>query len=184
MEADQYFNIVSGGVRKPQGLMVTVNTDWTLQDPIPQLASVVSCTFCGRLAYQRHRTAVKPRSSWELERLEISANDCVHRQEEEKNNEAIARQCLDKLMWRQGSNNERPAQYNIAIRNYLKESFARRAPQAEVLGVHWDREKDFLGTKLELLTINRNTKRFILQASARIFDPLGLLIPATITANM
>lgn len=56
------------------------------------------------------------------------------------------------------------------------------------LGLEWDRESDelknSLGAVLELFTTNRNTKRFVLQASARIFGPLGLLGPVTITVKM
>lgn len=63
-----------------------------------------------------------------------------------------------------------------------------RSGVTRVLGLKWNREKDelkySLESTLELLTINRDTKRFVLQASARIFDPLGLLSPVTITAKM
>lgn len=57
-----------------------------------------------------------------------------------------------------------------------------------VLRLERNRESDDLQyplrTLLELVTVNRNTKRSVLQASARIFDPLGLLGPVTITAKM
>lgn len=57
-----------------------------------------------------------------------------------------------------------------------------------VLGLVWDKEKDHLAFSIEpildFLDRNCNTKRFILQASARIFDPLGLLSPVTVTAKL
>lgn len=44
--ADHYWRIVSGEVCRLEGSLVAVKTDfgWTLQGPIPQITSVVSCT--------------------------------------------------------------------------------------------------------------------------------------------
>lgn len=74
------------------------------------------------------------------------------------------------------------------VGNQASETKASESQVTRVLGLEWHRDKDALkyclGTTLELLTLNRNTKRFILQATARIFDPLGLLGPVTITAKM
>lgn len=72
--------------------------------------------------------------------------------------------------------------------NPSRETSTTTTAVTRVLGLEWDRESDelkySLGAVLELLTTNRNTKRFVLQASARIFDPLGLLGPVTITVKM
>ncbi|XP_064463407.1 uncharacterized protein LOC135374345 [Ornithodoros turicata] len=52
---------------------------------------------------------------------------------------------------------------------------------SKVLGIVWDHKNDcfrFSGEHLlEVLTILRNTKRSVLQMSARVFDPLGFLVP-------
>lgn len=74
------------------------------------------------------------------------------------------------------------------VGNPSSDTEASASPVTRVLGLEWNRSNDALkfclGTTLELLTINRNTKRFILQVSARIFDPLGLLGPVTIIVKM
>ncbi|XP_077553403.1 uncharacterized protein LOC144168258 [Haemaphysalis longicornis] len=74
------------------------------------------------------------------------------------------------------------------VGNPSSETEASASPVTRVLGLEWNRSNDALkfclGTTLELLTINRNTKRFILQVSARIFDPFGLLGPVTIIVKM
>ncbi|KAL1419403.1 hypothetical protein MTO96_005138 [Rhipicephalus appendiculatus] len=74
------------------------------------------------------------------------------------------------------------------VENPCRAGEAATSEITPVLGLEWNRESDVLRyplrTVLELVTVNRNTKRFVLQASARIFDPLGLLGPVTITAKM
>ncbi|GBM39320.1 hypothetical protein AVEN_257433-1 [Araneus ventricosus] len=53
----------------------------------------------------------------------------------------------------------------------------------KVLGLSWDTHEDYLtmDTSLsEFVSIDKNTKRFILQAVRRIFEPLGLITPFTI----
>ncbi|XP_042148992.1 uncharacterized protein LOC121837441 [Ixodes scapularis] len=54
----------------------------------------------------------------------------------------------------------------------------------KVLGIVWDPEKDVLKFALPILQnfleLHDGTKRFVLQAASRIFDPLGVLSPFTI----
>lgn len=58
----------------------------------------------------------------------------------------------------------------------------------KVLGLVWDRTADYFTFSgehlLSILNSNRNTKRSVLQASARIFDPLGFLAPYVIRVKM
>ncbi|GFV23704.1 uncharacterized protein TNCV_958981 [Trichonephila clavipes] len=53
-----------------------------------------------------------------------------------------------------------------------------------VLGLSWDTNEDYLTTDtkslLEFVSLDKNTKRFILQAVGKIFDPLGLISPFTV----
>ncbi|XP_064475319.1 uncharacterized protein LOC135389184 [Ornithodoros turicata] len=60
--------------------------------------------------------------------------------------------------------------------------------QTNVLGVAWDRRSDRLRFSadhlMEVISDMRDTKRAILGASARLFDPLGFLSPYTIRAKM
>lgn len=70
--------------------MVAVKTDfgWTLQGPIPQITSVISCTTVAVLrtsvVEQTSSLSDELRAFWELERLGITANDCVQGGEKEK----------------------------------------------------------------------------------------------------
>ncbi|XP_049275496.1 uncharacterized protein LOC125759991 [Rhipicephalus sanguineus] len=67
------------------------------------------------------------------------------------------------------------------------ESAIQNAP-TKVLGLYWNTEEDTFHVSLEpLLDIVKNekpTKRTVLQATPRIFDPLGLLSPFTIRAKI
>ncbi|XP_075559900.1 uncharacterized protein LOC142591457 [Dermacentor variabilis] len=59
---------------------------------------------------------------------------------------------------------------------------------SRVLGLVWDKDRDHLAFSMEAILdfLDRNsiTKRFILQASARIYDPLGLISPVTVTTKL
>ncbi|XP_075531538.1 uncharacterized protein LOC142564428 [Dermacentor variabilis] len=59
---------------------------------------------------------------------------------------------------------------------------------SRVLGLVWDKDRDHLAFSMEaildFLDRNSNTKRFILQASARIYDPLSLISPVTVTTKL
>ncbi|XP_064486179.1 uncharacterized protein LOC135398725 [Ornithodoros turicata] len=60
--------------------------------------------------------------------------------------------------------------------------------ETKVLGVVWHRDEDNFrfnpSTIMEFLINQRNTKRCVLQASARIFDPLGFLSPFVIRVKV
>ncbi|GFT74974.1 uncharacterized protein NPIL_640601 [Nephila pilipes] len=63
-------------------------------------------------------------------------------------------------------------------------SVSLESNKTKVLGLTWQTLDDCLtlDTKglLEFISTNKNTKRFLLQAIGKIFDPLGLLSPFTI----
>ncbi|XP_040071513.1 uncharacterized protein LOC120844020 [Ixodes scapularis] len=136
--ADQYWNMVSGEVRKIHGSLVALKTDfgWTLQGPVPEVASVLSCTTVAVL----NTGVAKPTLSLSNELRAFSlvmgrykANlpwKPLNRPLE--NNEAVALQRLDKLVRRLRGNTERLTQYDSAIRSYLKEGFAEKVPAGEV----------------------------------------------------
>ncbi|GFS90008.1 integrase catalytic domain-containing protein [Nephila pilipes] len=58
------------------------------------------------------------------------------------------------------------------------------ANETKVLGLSWNSHEDYLTTDtkslLEFVSLDKNTKRFILQAVGKIFDPLGLISPFTV----
>ncbi|XP_064475507.1 uncharacterized protein LOC135389381 [Ornithodoros turicata] len=60
--------------------------------------------------------------------------------------------------------------------------------ETKVLGVVWKREDDVFkfdtSAIVEFLTSRKNTKRFLLQATARIFDPLAFLSPFVIRVKI
>ncbi|XP_042143854.1 uncharacterized protein LOC121834178 [Ixodes scapularis] len=62
------------------------------------------------------------------------------------------------------------------------------SPTSKVLGMMWDHEGDCFIYKvealLEFLSANVDTKRFILKAASRVFDPLGLIAPFVLTAKL
>lgn len=95
------------------------------------------------------------------------------------------------MKWRKWSSNSDSLQQRFNEDGLWRPSCETVTPNSavtRVLRLEQDRDRDELkyplGTTLELLTINRNTKHFVLQASARIFDPFGLLSPETISAKM
>ena len=68
-----------------------------------------------------------------------------------------------------------------AIREYVSEELG---DSVKVLGVLWSPESDtFSFSGLELPSDLVVTKRLVLSVIARIFDPLGFLMPFTITAK-
>ncbi|GFT73178.1 integrase catalytic domain-containing protein [Nephila pilipes] len=58
------------------------------------------------------------------------------------------------------------------------------ANETKVLGLSWNTHEDYLTTDtkslLEFVSLDKNTKRFTLQAVGKIFNPLGLISPFTV----
>ncbi|GFU47967.1 integrase catalytic domain-containing protein [Trichonephila clavipes] len=66
----------------------------------------------------------------------------------------------------------------------VHETVSLGANGTKVLGLSWNTNEDYLtkDTKslLKFVSLDKNTKRFILQAVGKIFDPLGLISPFTV----
>ncbi|GFX87331.1 integrase catalytic domain-containing protein [Trichonephila clavipes] len=66
----------------------------------------------------------------------------------------------------------------------VHEAVSLGANGTKVLGLSWNTNEDYLTTDtkslLEFVSLDKNTKRFILQAVGKIFDPLGLISPFTV----
>ncbi|GFX59555.1 integrase catalytic domain-containing protein [Trichonephila clavipes] len=63
----------------------------------------------------------------------------------------------------------------------VHETVSLGANETKVLGLSWNTNEDYLTTDtkslLEFVSLDKNTKRFILQAVGKIFDPLGRVAP-------
>ncbi|GFU96531.1 uncharacterized protein TNCV_91041 [Trichonephila clavipes] len=66
----------------------------------------------------------------------------------------------------------------------VHETVSLGANGTNVLGLSWNTNEDYLPTDtkslLEFVSLDKNTKRFILQAVGKISDPLGLISPFTV----
>ncbi|GFX36472.1 integrase catalytic domain-containing protein [Trichonephila clavipes] len=66
----------------------------------------------------------------------------------------------------------------------VHETVSLGANGTKVLGLSWNTNEDYLTTDskslMEFVFLDKNRKRFILQAVGKIFDPLGLMSPFTI----
>ncbi|GFW22184.1 integrase catalytic domain-containing protein [Trichonephila clavipes] len=66
----------------------------------------------------------------------------------------------------------------------VHETVSLGANGTKVLGLSWNNNEDYLTTDtkslLEYVSLDKNTKRLILQAVGKIFDPLGLISPFTV----
>ncbi|GFV75014.1 integrase catalytic domain-containing protein [Trichonephila clavipes] len=66
----------------------------------------------------------------------------------------------------------------------VHETVSLGANGTKVLGLSWNNNEDILTTDtkslLEFVSLDKNTKRFILHAVGKIFDPLGLISPFTV----
>ncbi|GFV24731.1 uncharacterized protein TNCV_881991 [Trichonephila clavipes] len=66
----------------------------------------------------------------------------------------------------------------------VHETVSLGANGTKVLGLSWNTNEDYLTTDtkslLEFVSLDKNTKRFILQAVGKTFDPLGLISPFTV----
>ncbi|GFX37362.1 integrase catalytic domain-containing protein [Trichonephila clavipes] len=66
----------------------------------------------------------------------------------------------------------------------VHETVSLGANGTKVLGLSWNTNEDYLTTDikslLEFVSLDKNTKRFILQAVGKIFDPLELISPFTV----
>ncbi|GFV40660.1 integrase catalytic domain-containing protein [Trichonephila clavipes] len=113
----------------------------------------------------------------------------------------LAKQHFQNLWRRFGHDSELYQQYREIIRDYTeqgiieekKENFnvhpvhetvSLGANGTKVLGLSWNTNEDYLTTDtkslLEFVSLDKNTKRFILQAVGKIFEPLGLISPFTV----
>ncbi|GFS94739.1 integrase catalytic domain-containing protein [Trichonephila clavipes] len=76
--------------------------------------------------------------------------------------------------WKKENFNVHPVHENVSL----------GANGTKVLGLSWNTNEDYLTTDtkslLEFVFLDKNTKRFILQAVGKIFDPLGLISPFTV----
>ncbi|GFS43940.1 hypothetical protein NPIL_678241 [Nephila pilipes] len=70
---------------------------------------------------------------------------------------------------------------NFDIHPILNDS---NVTKLKVLGIQWDYQDDSLSVETALVTEvlkrKNNTKRFILQAAGKMYDPLGLIMPFTV----
>ncbi|GFT61820.1 integrase catalytic domain-containing protein [Nephila pilipes] len=66
----------------------------------------------------------------------------------------------------------------------VHETVSLGANEIKILGLSWNTHEDYSTTDtkslLEFVSLDKNTKRFILQAVGKIFDPLGLISPFTV----
>ncbi|GFT11092.1 integrase catalytic domain-containing protein [Trichonephila clavipes] len=66
----------------------------------------------------------------------------------------------------------------------VHETVSLEANGTKVLGLSWNTNEDYLTTDtkglLKFVSLDKNRKRFILQAVGKIFDPLGLISPFTV----
>ncbi|GFT17900.1 uncharacterized protein NPIL_177981, partial [Nephila pilipes] len=66
----------------------------------------------------------------------------------------------------------------------VHETVSLGANETKVLGLLWNTHEDYLTTNTkslsEFVSLDKNMKRFILQAVGKIFDPLGLISPYTV----
>ena len=85
--------------------------------------------------------------------------------------------------------NVRDLESPIKVRAEDTETFAKQqlgvpnGEQASILGLSWNKEKDTIGIKFPS-GVAEPTKRGILGKVARIYDPLGLVAPITLTGKM
>ncbi|GFX51471.1 uncharacterized protein TNCV_3104041 [Trichonephila clavipes] len=65
----------------------------------------------------------------------------------------------------------------------LHETVSLGVNGTNVVGLSWNTDEDYLTTDtkslLEFVSLDKNTKLFILQAVGKIFNPLGLISPFT-----
>ena len=66
--------------------------------------------------------------------------------------------------------------------SYAKQEFGTRANDCKILGIPWGKSKDTIGVYLDI-PVEEQSKRGMLKHLASIFDPLGLISPATLTGK-
>ncbi|KAH7933160.1 hypothetical protein HPB49_009642 [Dermacentor silvarum] len=85
-----------------------------------------------------------------------------------------------------GSNSDKMREF-FARENSDRGSLCQSANLLEVLGLKWDPRLDsltiFSDTLIDFAMAQANTKRFVLQTTARLYDHVGLLSPYTVRAK-
>ncbi|GJQ70631.1 hypothetical protein Trydic_g23021 [Trypoxylus dichotomus] len=87
---------------------------------------------------------------------------------------------------RKWMSNDRRVLDESTVKDGLLEYYITDASSAKALGILWNANVDLLAYRINEINIHtkRVKKRIILSHIAQIFDPLGLLAPATVTAKI
>ena len=70
----------------------------------------------------------------------------------------------------------------MAVQTLLRQDISNEL--SKVLGMEWDEEEDVIRFKLSSLGEEETTKRTCLSTICRIYDPIGLLAPVTVSAKI
>ena len=82
---------------------------------------------------------------------------------------------------------EQSDQKDSTAMTYAKESLGTKDSQFKVLGLKWDPEEDTLGINMEAVSdvkTHKVTKREVLSTLSKVYDPLGIVGPVTVVAQL